>query len=312
MKINALTVCVNYAETLRVSLPRWMPGLASLTIVTDPEDADTAALAEQYGARVHVTNVFYERGATFNKGAAMEEARKRTMEWADWGLFFDADIIPEDGWSLKLDEAEYPKTNLYSAWRHQCDDITQLDRDWPRITHDGLGVGYFQLFHTADRAVRDEPVVETMWKHAGNYDNGFMRRWPVGNRKLLPIRLLHVGPRDNWWGKGNTAAFAAMQEERAARGGWQHEHVAELTELEQQYFARYGHKPANPQKLPRAAAGGRRIVSNTAMRVDRAVQAQAPMDQSQRKRRVVGRSANTQQPVNNSKMIAARRRRRRS
>jgi len=224
-RIHGLTVCVNYADLLALSIERWVHSLASLTVVTDLQDAATAALAEAHGCRVFRTNVFYECGATFNKGAAMEQARQQ-MPWQDWILFFDADIIPQADWISAADHWLVPG-NLYSARRFDAPTPEDIEAPGLRpITTDGIGVGYFQLFHSGDPKVQQTPpLLETWWKHAGVYDCNFMHRWNPRERHLLPIRLVHVGPRDNWWGRGNTEAFATMQAERKVRGGWQHERI---------------------------------------------------------------------------------------
>lgn len=219
MKINALTVCVNYADLLALSIDRWRPHFDSLTIVTSLEDEATAAMAREHGCALHQTDAFTRDGATFNKGRAIEEARQR-MPWQDWILFFDADIVPEREWFAKVSDGCCSPGTLYSARRFECMDATKIDDlTLPPINTDGVGVGYFQLFHTTDPHVADSPLLETCWKHAGVYDSHFMHRWNDRDRQLLPIRLVHVGERDNWWGRGNKQAFADMQAARREHGG---------------------------------------------------------------------------------------------
>jgi len=225
MTIHGLTVCVNYSDHLAVGIERLRPGLASWTIVTDLQDEATTRLAYWKHCRVHRTNIFYERGAAFNKGAAMEEARQQ-MPWEDWILFLDADVVPEEGWTEKLLAAEPVPGNLYGTWRYQCTNVKTLAHQSNRLPHDVPGVGYWQLFHSSDSRVQERPLIETHWLHAGNYDNGFMHRWPRQLRKLLPIKLIHLGDRDNWFGRGRHEEFAAMQAERKRRGGrWDHETI---------------------------------------------------------------------------------------
>lgn len=70
------------------------------------------------------------------------------------------------------------------------------------------------------------PLIDTHWTHAGNYDSRFLNRWPRQLRLELPIRLMHLGLRNNWLGLGNAAGFTKMQEERVRRGGrWDHERI---------------------------------------------------------------------------------------
>ena len=225
MRIHALTVCVNYEKELAQIAKNLAPGLASWWIVTDEPSAQrVSVIAMQAGLDANIpvsvlsTDLFYADEAMFNKGRAMEYARQR-MDWEDWILFVDADIEPEEGWHTKLGTLD--PTILYGAARFQMP-------EGMLIRGDGIGVGYWQLFHSSDPALEtppSEPLIETHWYHAGNYDNGFMARWPRQQRRLLPIRLLHHGQRDNWCGKGNTHAFDEMMRERKRRGGWRHETI---------------------------------------------------------------------------------------
>lgn len=225
MIIHGLTVCVDYAEYLAVSLDRWTAGLASLLVVTTERDHDTIALCHAHGIRCFITDVFYEDGASFNKGRAMEAAR-RTMQWGDWILLFDADVVPPVDWVARL--ADLTPGYLYGCRRFAAAPEALDNRGQPPLAGDVPGVGYFQLFHSADALVVDtDPLIETHWLHAGNYDNRLMDRWRAHRRvRDLPFRLAHLGDRENWFGRGHRTEFLAMQAERKRRGGkWDHERI---------------------------------------------------------------------------------------
>jgi len=233
VKINGLTVCVGYAEYLAIGIERWMAGLDSLTIVTTPDDQATLDLAEKFQARVLQTDLFYQDGASFNKGRALEFARRTAVPWRDWILIFDSDIVPEPNWLDRVQAARTLEGYLHGAWRFdagQIRDLHEIDTGhFPYFSGDAIGVGYFQLFHSGDRRANEPlPVIDTFWIHGGNYDNRFMDRW---RRQGLPIqkidvRLVHVGERDNWFGKGCQEEFLAMQKERQRRRGrWDHERL---------------------------------------------------------------------------------------
>lgn len=229
MKINALTVSVNYHDELQLMIPRVKLPLASWTIITSTQDKKTAEIARNAGINCHVTDIFYLNGAKFNKGAAMEEARVQ-MPWKDWILFLDSDIVPEEKWFEKVCAARPIPGNLYSSKRRQCHDFSlgyrSIDDPSLQPLPDAIGVGYFQLFHVSDPHLRNRPgpIIETQWAHAGNYDDRFRVRWPDDRRKDLKIRLVHLGKNDNWCGKGNELAMQAVREERKRRGGrWDHE-----------------------------------------------------------------------------------------
>ena len=258
MTINGLCVCVGFAPLLARTLCAWQESLDDLVIVTTPDDRATLDLCQHARVRVHMTRVFYEGGAAFNKGAALEEARAAEYPpeglkpsggyAADWLLLFDADVLPERGWR-RVAECAVPGC-IYGAHRYQApiegiDDRSPL-RAWIDAlcpTEDGLdgcpilGVlpdevpGCFQLFHPSDPLIAQRtPVIPTDWSHAGDYDTEFCRLWPAERRVRLPIRLLHLGePGTYWHGVAPRdeakQRIAAMHAERRRRGGWQHERL---------------------------------------------------------------------------------------
>lgn len=230
MRIHALTTCVNYDDHLWETIERWLDGCSSITVVTSLADDATRRVAGWSGGRVrvHSTDLFYAGGAAFNKGAAMEEAR-RSMPWEEWILFFDVDCLPPADWiDVVRREARSPD-RLYGARRRQwTPGDPKRSEALPLITTDGVGVGFFQLFHSSDPAAAGRPLLETYWPHAGNYDNGFLRRWPRDQRTLLPLDLIHLEQPGQWCGRGRDEAMMAMLAERERRGGeWKHERMAE-------------------------------------------------------------------------------------
>ena len=225
MRIHGLTVCVNYVDDLALTLPRWLEGLASLTLATTAGDACLALAAADPRIRVHITDAFTRNGATFNKGLAMNEAVS-LMPWSDWILAFDADILPPADWLAQVVACNPQPGKLYGAKRWQVDRPEDADRPDLPLIRDIEYPGYFQLFHSADpRAMR--PLFDETWKHAGGYDTVFQNRWGVGgdspHKVRLPLRLLHLGPTGNWWGRGNREAMQAMMRERRKRGDYSFE-----------------------------------------------------------------------------------------
>jgi hypothetical protein len=227
VRIHGLTVCVNYAEFLAASLPRWMPGLASLTIVTTPADHETQALAVRHGANVFETDLFTADGAVFNKGRAMEAARV----WAEdmvthrepgWRLFFDSDVCRRRaGRRGSGCSSRASSTGACATTRRRAPRMTAGRRS-ARMTCPGSGTSSCSTARIRSFSVT--PLLDTHWTHAGNYDNRFMDLWRARRIQVrtVPFRVAHIGERENWFGRGNRAAFDAMKAERAARGGgWQ-------------------------------------------------------------------------------------------
>lgn len=208
--ITGLTVSVNYAAELKQGLPAWRKICDRIVVVTDTKDTDTPAVASENKCETFRTDVFYENGATFNKGSALEQARHTIQP--GWVIVFDADIIgpPELPWDMMV------PGYLYGARRQLENGVILREYEWP---------GFFWAFHTSDHHLPNPWW--TGWKHAGCYDSVFERNWPRDDKVRLPLVLLHVGsPGRNWHGKGNRDGMEQMFAERRKHGGsWQHEAI---------------------------------------------------------------------------------------
>ena len=212
-----LTVCVNYAAELAVTLPVWRDSLESLVVVTIADDRDTMQLCLRAGVGVYRTDAFTRDGAAFNKGRAMNEAIGSMLTRPQWLCVFDADILPPADWRAAT--AGIEAGNLYGAARWQ-DGITPISDPPDEMP------GFFWLFHTRDLHLPRDPTF-TSWQHAGNFDTVFKDHWPPANRIKLSIRLNHLGqPGQHWHGRGNRQKMLDMYAERERRGGdWRHEAI---------------------------------------------------------------------------------------
>jgi len=227
VKISALTVCVNYADLLSRSLDRWKAGTEDLLVVTHPDDAATIALCTEHDVGFHATRVFHERGATFNKAGAINEALAHaygpcSLGSADsWFLLFDADIIPPADWRRRLESFAQPLApgNLYGAVR-----VTESGRRFG----DTELAGFFQLFHCQDWHIGDDrrhPILDE-FSNCSAYDSLFMRRWPRERRIILPMLVTHLGEAGvNWCGRGNDKGMQELRQQRIEHGGFMHERL---------------------------------------------------------------------------------------
>lgn len=225
MRIHAVTVCVNYADYLKTSLARWAKGCHSVGVVTDCKDEATHNLClEHYNVGCHRTNVFYDDGANFNKGAAIslfidsQAELMKSFTKDDWILFFDADIRPPEDWRICVDMAEPKIGNVYGAPRHSDETAMRMNDPFP--------AGYFLLFNSQDPNALKRPIVDTHWAHAGNYDSTFISRWHRHQLKWINMPLVHLGePFRNWCGRGNDEAMKNLLIERGKRRDWRHETI---------------------------------------------------------------------------------------
>lgn len=216
MRIHAITTCVDYAPLLSRSINRWASKLQLLTVVTAPRDQLTAQLVERTpNCRLFQTTAFYDNGAYFNKGKAMQQARELLpIGEQDWHLFIDADVVPPENW-LEIVIAQAPqKSILHGAKRDTENGVVVNDREL---------AGFFQLFHSTDPRARAPLAVN--FTHAGNYDSDFMYRWPAKQQRILDLHLIHLGePGKNWCGVGNQSVAEKIRSERQRRN-WRYETV---------------------------------------------------------------------------------------
>lgn len=233
MIIHGLTVCVDFADHLSLSLGRWKDGLAGLTVVTTWSDLATRDLCLRAGVQVIRTDAFYRNGAAFNKGLAMEEARQE-MPWSDWILFFDADIVPALDWRSRLTydlDGVNPSISLlhpgylYGTRRYEAPAPHWIDDPSCNFVNDDrVGYGYFQLFHALHPFCRRTPLLDTHWRHAGNYDSNFLLSWKDQVREVQ-VPLWHLGERGNWYGRFNHREFVEMERKRSGMGIHPSEHL---------------------------------------------------------------------------------------
>lgn len=240
MKIEAITVCVHYTDLLKLTLKGWLKEVDRLVVVTSSRDPETIEFCKKIKNEklvCHITDVFYEKGAHFNKGAAIEEALNH-LDLDDWVLFWDSDIYLTNSNFREIVENQAKPGSLFGAPRFQVDDINAFRKGiLPPLQRIGdiEFAGYFQLFHCSDPHVCDlhgkvrRPLLSTHWKHAGNYDSDFQNLWNPPEKNRLPLTLLHLGSfNQNWYGiqdPQHAAKMAAMYEERQRHQNLQNEKI---------------------------------------------------------------------------------------
>lgn len=202
MQVRGITVCVNYHDLLAMTLVRNMRFLASCVVVTHSTDTRTKELcASVPHVHVYETNAFYEGGAKFNKGLALEQGFD-ALGREGFILIWDADILLHDQFELPKLEVD----RLYCSQRRILENpllwTPQFDWETAKLSIDRMGVGYFQLFHAESESIRRRPWYDTTFCHAGGGDGYFAARWPRHKKYALALPVLHLGPRDrNWFGR---------------------------------------------------------------------------------------------------------------
>jgi hypothetical protein len=257
--MKAVTICVEFDDLLRVTLPRYLPLFDEILVVTKEEDRRTqeyvAWMRHQHrNLRCFTTSHFELGGSPFNKGAALEAAMGEIGR-DGWIATFDADMMLPEGvvWpELRagciygtrryhlFDASQWADCIYSSSWRPLPFAITR--HAWPR----GHGFctlgGHFLLFHADDPALRERPWFSWRQRFAGGVDSDFVARWPRDRQKRLPFDMLHLGkPETNWAGRVEDRLDSApiecrrlreqhmdnLRAKRRARGNYSWEEIPE-------------------------------------------------------------------------------------
>lgn len=205
-------VCVKFDDLLALALPHNRQHLDDLLVVTTPWDEATKEQCRKFDCRIFETEAFYDDGADFNKGKAVEQAVD-TLRRQGHILIFDADIVFPADMRTRLEMTHLHPAALYGVRRRQCDDLATFKKalaDWddPSILQipDQEIAGYYQLFHTADPRLRRRPWYTTDWRHAGGSDSDFHRRWrgQGAKRWIENFHVMHLGDTfSNWCGRSS-------------------------------------------------------------------------------------------------------------
>jgi hypothetical protein len=115
MKLQALTVSVNYSDFLVHVIEENKKLFDKWVIVTDLEDYKTKKLCDEHGLTCVQTNAFYERGI-FNKFAGINEGLKE-IDADAYVLFLDSDIILPWWTRRVIEELHIDPSNIYGIDR---------------------------------------------------------------------------------------------------------------------------------------------------------------------------------------------------
>jgi hypothetical protein len=217
MYLECVTVCVNYADFLAITLPRNKAHFDDYVVVTTAEDRETRELCEAQGVRCVLTERLGHNGARFNKGCALNDGFA-ALARRDWVVILDADILLPDSTRDALAEAALDTRVLYAARRRVCTEASlwiqyqssphtvQLNRtlldDSSYRQYGPGGTGYFAAFHISAPALEGMmPMMCEEYLDASKVDIDFAERWGL-YRAWLSFDVIHIGPTQlNWKGR---------------------------------------------------------------------------------------------------------------
>ena len=201
---KTVMICVDFADILEQTLPRNRHHFQQLVVMTHPDDHATIAVCQRNDVECVLTEVFYERGAEFNKFAALEMGLDYVGR-AGWILIMDCDIVLPN----RIPDSFVPTEGcLYTPRRRDLrawQDGILPDQLWKRYRYVNAReefAGYYQLFHGSDPVLSQQPWFGRDWRWAGTADTFFQRRWKANRQIRPPFEVLHLGiPYANWAGR---------------------------------------------------------------------------------------------------------------
>ncbi|MBK1812709.1 glycosyltransferase family 2 protein [Clostridium sp. YIM B02505] len=114
MKIEAVTVCINYSHVLKYCLDN-KKYLDNWIIVTEKNDIDTINLCNENSINYIFSERIHENGAEFAKGKAINEGIN-ALNKEDWILLMDCDIILPPNVRDVISEISKTEKNLKSLF----------------------------------------------------------------------------------------------------------------------------------------------------------------------------------------------------
>ncbi len=243
MRIEAVTVCIGYADYLAETLRVNRPLVDELVVITSPDDDATRGLCKEHSIR-HVISDEHKRDGPFNKARLIQKAFDQIAS-TDWILHLDADIVLPQKFRECLEWGHIDERYIYGAdrcnvigwqaWQvvcaggygwnnHRYDSVHRFlpgaavgNRHVPN-QHGYVPIGYFQLFHGSAMIDRGYHLRQYPLRHgnAARTDVQFGLQWDRRFRAILPeVIVLHLESEPsaqgaNWEGR-TTARFGPPQ-----------------------------------------------------------------------------------------------------
>jgi hypothetical protein len=244
MKIEAITVCINYADILRVAVPENQHLLDDWIIVTSPDDDETREVCRRHNLRC-VLSEEHRRGGPFNKGRLIQRGFDQ-INGSDWVLHVDGDVVLPRRFRELLDWAHLDHRCIYGAdrcnvvgyeaWQklksekgcwdnHGYQNNLTIRQNvgsrWVSKLHGYVPIGFFQL--TSGSEIKDRGIHLKTYPYShgdcARADIQFALQWDRRYRQLLPeVVVLHLESEaaplgKNWKGR-KTKRFGPPQPTR--------------------------------------------------------------------------------------------------
>lgn len=185
MNIEAVTVCVGYADFL-VETAKVNHGLFdSWTIVTEPKDGETRDVCRRFNLKTILSNEGRLHGESFCKGRLVERGLQH-LSADGWRLHVDADVALPHTFRHRLHAAHLQEDTLYGVDRIMLKNWEQ----WQKVLKSGyLNGGQFDYHCRTTTPPGTE--IGTRWAHPqfGYVPIGFFQLWHSSEDEWRGIRI---------------------------------------------------------------------------------------------------------------------------
>ena len=175
--LEGVVFCSGRPDILQITLPWNLKQWDSVVLVACIEDVRCSEIAKAYGAHRSIV-----------KGTALETALSSLIH-RDWAMFVDDDILLPSNFREVFNEHAWNPEVLYSSTRRKSSlpfngneqDLVIQGSVSADASLDRQYRGYFQLFHSSARALRDEKKVDCL-----------TQQWPDSEKCLLDLSIVQL------------------------------------------------------------------------------------------------------------------------
>lgn len=239
MKIEAITVCMNYGDFLAHSLPLNKNHFDRTIVVTEPKDDHTKDICRYYGVEFIETYSAQLHRGEFHKGECVTEGIAK-LNNPEWVVLIDADTVLQPNFRKVIEELntveELDKTCLYTIDRIRFETFEEWMQFHSRPSYD-LGsrardgrfclphfvpTGFFQMWNVKETGI-SQYIHE--WVKCGGEDIRFAYLFPRSKRLFLPeTNCYHLAssPECNWLGRKSKPFEIDRKEEKIWQTRLQH------------------------------------------------------------------------------------------
>ncbi len=215
MRIQAVTVCINYADYLRCVVEnqrhfdRWV-------VMTCAEDTTTQELCAKRGLECRVSKILKEDGGDFHAATAKWRVLNEGLGLLDqegWAVILDADVLLPRHFLERVGAMPLVPGFLYGVEGRKVIEAGvafEQGRDcepWTRLVgRTTTIIGYFNLFHLGSLPNR-YPARPPGSERGTHDDYRFFASFAEDRRATLPMTVIHTGPLRMNWSQRRTPLF---------------------------------------------------------------------------------------------------------